>query len=124
MTTPTVNQTRTITGYAATLLAYPRWFIEREVDFTDCHLKGHFDANDRICAACHFGSACRWLHRNRPEPTSGTPLTELINALQTAVSYVRKDCADTADHARHCDCDTCVWLQEASTFLRSHRHKT
>jgi hypothetical protein len=124
MATLTGNQTRTITGYAATLLAYPRWFIEREVDFTDCHLKGRFDADDSICADCHFGSACRWLNQNRPEPRPGTPLPELVHALQTAVNYVRKDCADAADHARHCDCDTCEWLHEASAFLRTHRHKT
>ncbi|MDH3811211.1 MAG: hypothetical protein OEU60_05835 [Gammaproteobacteria bacterium] len=124
MTTLTGRQVRTISGYVATLLDYPRWFIDREVDFTDCHLKGRFEPDDRCCADCRFGSACRWLNQNRLEPTPDTPLTDLVNALQTAVSYVRGECPDTADHARDCDCDTCEWLHEASAILRTHRHKT
>ena len=35
MTTLTGRNTRTIVGYVITLLDYPRWVIEREVDFTD-----------------------------------------------------------------------------------------
>lgn len=124
MTTPTGTRARTISGYAVTLLAYPRWFIDREVDFTDCHLQGRFEHDDSICANCRFGGACRWLNLNQLEPTSDTPLKELIDALQTAVSYVRQESPDAADHATECDCDTCIWLHEASTFLRTRRHKT
>ena len=124
MTTLTGRQVRTISGYVATLLDYPRWFIDREVDFTDCHLRGHFEPDDRCCTDCRFGSACRWLNQNRLEPTPDTPLPDLVGALQTAVRYVRSECPDSADHTRDCDCDTCEWLREASAFLRTHRHKT
>jgi hypothetical protein len=124
MTRLTGRQVRTISGYVATLLDYPRWFIEREVDFTNCHLQGRFDQDDRCCADCRFGSACRWLNLNRREPTPDTPLPNLMGALQAAVAYVRRECSDTADHDRDCDCDTCEWLHEANAFLRTHRHKT
>lgn len=124
MTTLTGRQVRTISGYIATLLDYPRWFIDREVDFTDCHLKGRFAPHDRCCKDCRFGSACRWLNQNRLEPTPETPLPDLVDALRTAVSYVRREYSDSPDHARDCDCDTCEWLREASAFLRTHRHKT
>ena len=124
MTRLTGRQVRTISGYVATLLDYPRWFIEREVDFTNCHLQGRFEQDDRCCEVCRFGSACRWLNRNRREPTPDTPLPDLLAALQAAVAYVHRECSDTADHDRDCDCDTCEWLHEANAFLRTHRHKT
>ena len=74
MPTLTGQNTRTITGYVVTLLDYPRWIIEREVDFTSCHLSGGFYENDGQCSSCRFGEACHWLreamgflrtHRNR-----------------------------------------------------------
>jgi len=124
MTTLTGATTRTITGYIVTLLEYPRWLIEREVDFTNCHLGGDFDIDDKRCRDCHFGEACDWLNKNRTEPTLNSPLPDLLNALQTAVAYVRGDARSAPGHDRHCDCDTCAWLQEAAHFLRTHRHKT
>jgi len=124
MTTLTGASTRTITGYVVTLLQYPRWLIEREVDFTDCHLGGNFDGEDELCRECLFGEACDWLNLNRSEPTVDTPLADLLQALQTAVSYIRDDARGTPMHDRHCDCDTCTWLNEATNFLRTHRNKT
>lgn len=124
MTTLRGRQARTISGYVTILLEYPRWFIEREVDFTNCHLQGQFDGQEERCTNCHFGSACRWLHSNRPEPTPDTPLPDLVIALTTAVSYLRQETPALEDHDRGCDCDTCAWLREASAFLRTHRHKT
>ena len=35
------NKTRTITGYIADLLEYPRWILEREVDFSSCRYGSH-----------------------------------------------------------------------------------
>lgn len=118
------RQARTITGYIATLLEYPRWCIEREVDFSDCHLQGDFDAGEPRCTECQFGKACCWLQQNGREPLPDTPLKDLITALETAVLYLRSDSRETADHARRCDCDTCEWLREANAFIRTHRHKT
>ena len=124
MTTLTGASTRTITGYLVTLLEFPRWRIDRDVDFTNCHLHGAFSREDEACASCDFGTACRWLNRNRAKPSLETPLADLLQALQTAVSYLRRGHVETAGHGADCDCDTCAWLREASQFLRTHRHKT
>lgn len=123
MSTLTGTSTRTITGYLVTLLEYPRWLIDRDVDFTECHLHGEFASDDAICVSCEFGMACRWLRKNRDEPSLSTPLAELVGALQTATDYVRQDHISASEHDRLCDCDTCTWLREASNFLRSHRHR-
>ena len=124
MNTLAGRQARTLTGYVITLLEYPRWCIEREVDFSNCHLQGSFDARESRCTNCRFGRACRWLHLNGREPALDTPLPDLVHALGTAVNYLRRDSRDSADHDRQCDCDTCNWLREANAFLRTHRHKT
>ncbi len=124
MTTLTGASTRTITGYLVTLLEYPRWLIEREVDFTNCHLQGHFGDGDAICMECRFGEACRWLTQNRTEPSVQTPLPDLVAAVQTAAAYVRGQLAADTRHECYCECDTCDWLREASGFLRTHRNRT
>jgi hypothetical protein len=123
MGTPTGVTTRTITGHLVTLLEYPRWLIDRDVDFTDCHLGGEFEAGDATCVSCDFGSACRWLGANRDVPTVNTPLEELMVALTTAADYVRREHRCVSDYGRECDCDTCIWLREASNFLRAQRHR-
>lgn len=124
MITLTGRNTRTITGYVVTLLDYPRWLIEREVDFTNCHLGGVFDADDPQCAHCPFGAACCWLHANRPAPSAEAPLDELLQALSTSVEYLRRRRIEEALHATDCRCDTCQWLHEALGFLRHHRHRS
>jgi len=123
MTTLTGRNTRTITGYVITLLDYPRWVIEREVDFTHCHLSGDFDINDTQCTACHFGSACCWLNSNRAAPSPDAPLGELLQALKAAVEFMRSSNAKERPHPPDCECDSCQWLHEAMIFLRLHRHK-
>lgn len=120
----TIRNTRTLTGYAITLLEYPRWIIERDVDFTNCHLSGGFDTRDAQCRSCQFGAACRWLNLNQPAPRPDTPLEELLRALRTAVEYMKSPDQRTSDHDRNCGCDSCEWLREAVGFLRIHRHKT
>lgn len=124
MPTLTGRNSRTITGYVITLLDYPRWIIEREVDFTDCHLGGDFGVNDKQCASCHFGQACYWLKKDRATPPHDVPLPELLRALRTAVGYLRSLRDDESPHPNDCECDTCQWLNEAMGFLRTHRHRT
>ena len=121
--TLTGRNTRTITGYIITLLDYPRYVIEREVDFTDCHLKGDFDEHDSQCTSCHFGEACCWLNLNRTPPRPDASLTELLQALSTAVEYIRSTRQDESPHSGHCECDRCQWLHEAMGFLRTRRHR-
>jgi hypothetical protein len=124
MTTLTGTTTRTLVGYVVTLLDYPRWIIERDVDFTDCHLSGGFDAEDTICSSCRFGTACCWLNANRGAPSPSVPLDELLRALQTSVEFLRKNVSEQQQHVRECRCDTCQWLHEAMIFLRQHRHRS
>ena len=123
MATLTGRRTRTLTGYVTTLLEYPRWLIEREVDFTNCHHGGVFESRDAVCESCRFGLACRWLSANRGAPDADSPLAELLDALDTAVGYLRSQDRDPVSHARDCECDDCQWLREAMSFLRLHRHK-
>ncbi len=40
----TTSKTRTLEAYVSDLLQYPRWIIEREVDFTGCRYDGHYNA--------------------------------------------------------------------------------
>lgn len=124
MPTLTGQNTRTLTGYVATLLNYPRWMIERQIDFTDCHLSGGFDEADTQCTACRFGAACCWLNRNRMAPSPDMPLEELLLALDTAVDYLRTPIDGEAPHPGFCECDTCSWLSEARGFLRTRRNRT
>jgi hypothetical protein len=56
-----------------------------------------------------------------PLPMGGNPLPELLSALDTAVSYLRAPEREHMEHDRHCDCETCTWLQDAKSFLRQHR---
>ena len=123
MPTLTGQNTRTLTGYVVTLLDYPRWVIEREVDFTNCHLGGGFDENDNQCASCHFGEACRWLNMNRSAPSSDMSLDELLQALNTAVDYLRSPSDGKSAHRDDCECDTCNWVRAAMGFLRTHRRR-
>ena len=120
MPLPTGGNTRTITGYVKVLLDYPRWIIEREVDFTNCHYQGRFESSDERCTSCQFGDACRWLNLKQPAPSISDPLPELLSALDTAVSYLRTPDREHMAHDRHCDCDTCIWLRDAKIFLRQH----
>lgn len=124
MPTLTGKNTRTITHYVATLLDYPRWVIERDVDFTDCYQGGNYDDADTRCTGCEFGHACRWLNRHRTAPDINSPLDELIIALDTAVLYLRSSGHSEEPHPGNCECDTCQWVLEAKSFLRLYRHKT
>ncbi len=123
MPTLTGRSTRTLTGYVMTLLEYPRWVIERDVDFTDCHVGGAYEVGDNRCDSCQFGAACYWLNANRGTPAPTAPLDELVLALRTAVDYLRASTLTRPRHARHCECETCQWLHDASRFLRIQRHK-
>jgi len=123
MPTLTGRNTRTITGYVTTLLDYPRYVIERDVDFTDCHLSGDFDERDRQCTSCQFGEACCWLNSNRTAPPPDASLVELLQALNKAVIYLRSTTQTEPPHPGNCECDSCQWLHEAMGFLRTHRHR-
>lgn len=124
MTTLTGRDRRTIAGYLVTLLDYPRWFIEREIDFTNCHLGGRFEANDARCSSCAFGDACRWLNANLDAPSVDAEVDELVAALRTSVIFLRTSRSEQEQHAGDCQCQTCRWLRKAKSFLRQHRHKT
>lgn len=120
MMTLTGRDARTLTGYVYNLLDYPRWLIERDVDFSNCHYHGSFTESAERCTTCRFGVACRWLGKSSAELTPNDPLPELMDALATAARYLKQTYC--ADHERGCDCETCAWLVEVRNFLRSQRH--
>jgi hypothetical protein len=113
MTTYTSRNSRTLTGYAATLLEYPRWLIERDVDFTNCHQNGAFDESVESCANCRFGDGCRWLRQNSVQTSQQPALDGLMTALKSGVQYVESK----NQHPRQCHCRACTWLHEARHFL-------
>ena len=115
MTTQT-NKTRTITGYITDLLEYPRWMLERDVDFTNCRYGGRYNAFTEECRECPFGTACQWLDQHRSRSLDDATLEQLVDALETAVDYLRA----THRHQKTCYCKTCRWLREARHFKRSH----
>lgn len=120
MSTLTPRSTRTITGYVTQLLEYPRWVIEREVDFSHCHYDGRYDKRIAECANCSFGEACRWLNQERTPRPDIASVEELVYALQTAVRYLQ----GKSGHVRGCDCDSCSWMREARQFLHTRSHWT
>ena len=79
------NKTRTITGFIADLLEYPRWVLEREVDFTNCRYGGHYNSFIKECSECQFGTSCRWLDQNRSRSLEGATVEELTDALETEI---------------------------------------
>ena len=117
MATETGRTTRTIKGYVVDLLDYPRWVIEREVDFTHCRAGGHHNEYLTECAECRFGEACRWLDRNRTPAAADGALEDLIQALESAVAYLGAPERMTGNPSR----DARDWLREAQRFLRSNR---
>lgn len=118
MTTQTGQNSRTLTGYVSTLLEYPRWLIERDVDFTNCRHNGNYDVSIAECADCSFGEGCRWLNCDRTPTTSQASLDDLMIALLSAMQYVQQ----RTRHGQHCNCQSCAWLREARHFVHSRRH--
>ena len=110
------NQTRTLTGFITDLLEYPRWVMEREVDFTNCRYSSRYNVFMEECATCQFGSACRWLDMHRSRSLEDATVEELSEALEAAIEYLRA----SNEHERTCYCKTCRWLREARHFTRSH----
>ncbi len=116
--TLTGHSARTLSGYVESLLDYPRWVIERDVDFTECHYQGTYTASAERCTSCLFGEACRWLNLAHAPASIDEPLPELIAALKTAADYLQSNYSE--NHERGCTCETCLWLRQARRFLHSH----
>ena len=117
--THTGRNTRTLTGYVESLLDYPRWIIERDVDFTDCHYQGIYTASAERCVNCRFGEACCWLNLTRTPIPKNDPIPDLVTALRVAANYLQVTYSE--NHERDCVCETCLWLRQARRFLRSQR---
>jgi hypothetical protein len=122
MTTVTGSQTRTILGQITLTLEYPRWLIERDVDFSNCTNSGHYNEFLPLCKSCGFGPGCRWLNSAHSADIADAPLPELIAALGGAVKYIGE--RKIAGHGHHCDCESCQWLISARRLLRSLDNKT
>lgn len=125
MGTLTGSRTRTITGHISNLLDYPKWLIERDVDFTHCDFDGHYDDTNVQCRECRFSAGCRWLVRIREIDPCQADLDALTAALRGAVRYVAARNADPHNqthnqpHNGPCNCEQCTWLTSARRLLRS-----
>ena len=117
MAMETTSNTRTLRAYVTNLLRYPRWVIEREVDFTDCPYDGNFNAFLPDCVNCQFGRGCRWLDQQRSPDIADAPLDELIEALGDAVEYLQS--IDPEERVN--DAETIAWLREARRFMNSRQ---
>jgi len=113
----TTSKTRTLEAYVSDLLQYPRWIIEREVDFTDCRYDGHYNAYLPKCVNCQFSRGCRWLDQQRAPDVGAAPLGELVDALGAAVEYLES----TNRQHEIDDDDMRAWMREARRFLQSRR---
>ena len=117
MASETTGNVRTLIGYAADLLQYPRLIIERDVDFTNCRRGGKHNAFMTECVECRFGAGCRWLDQHRTPNLNDARLDELTKAIEGACDYlqakVREEGAD--------DGETLTWIREARRFLRARR---
>lgn len=107
--------TRTLSAYAADLLQYARWIIEREVDFTDCQQRSHYDESMPACVECRFGSACRWLDQHRTPDMETASMEEMIAGIESASEYLQSTMrnSDTNDPELH------DWFHKAHRFLRA-----
>jgi hypothetical protein len=117
MTTETTSNTRTLKAYAIELLKFPRWHIEREVDFTDCRHDAQYDPLLAECVDCQFGPACRWLDQHRTSLTDDASLDELVEAIASAAQYLQ---ATTQKRGGN-NAEVLAWIREARRFLRA-RH--
>jgi hypothetical protein len=122
MTSVTGRNARTLTGYVETLLDYPRWIIERDVDFSHCRHQGAYTETSEVCTHCPFGDACSWLRLARAPATPDDPLPALVNALTRAADYMQGHYR--ANHERACSCETCLWLRQVRRFLHSQGYPT
>jgi hypothetical protein len=111
---------RTLTSFVITLLEYPRWVIDRDVDFTNCRHGGHYRAELDECVTCRFAAACRWLEDNSPMAESTASFDRLVDTLNAAIGYFES----TTDHGRGCRCDTCAWLRKARRFRKTRPETT
>jgi len=117
VTIETSSKTRTLRAYASDLLQYPRWIIEREVDFTDCRHGAHYNAFLSECVECKFGSACRWLDLHRTPKTDDASLVELVQAIESACEYLQS----TKRSREADDAELQEWIREAHRFLSARR---
>ncbi len=111
----TSRKTRTLQAYVSKLLQYPRWIIEREVDFTDCRYDGHYNAYLPECVNCQFSHGCRWLDQQRAPDVGDAPLEELVEALGGAVEHLQSP----QRRPEIDDDDMRAWMREARRFVQS-----
>ena len=115
MTTETTGNTRTLNAYAIELLRFPRYYIERQVDFTECRNDGQYDVSAAQCVDCQFGPACRWLDQHRTSLADNPPLDQLTDAIESATYYLQKSTQQLGAN----DAEVLSWIREARRFLRA-----
>lgn len=117
MTIEPTGKSRTLSAYAADLLQFPRWVIERQVDFTNCKHGARFSDTTSDCIECRFGPACYWLNCHRTPNTDNASLREMTGAIESACDYLSS--LENQSSADKNDIDD--WIREAHRFLGSQR---
>ena len=117
VTSGTTANTRTLRAYAADLLQYARWIIEREVDFSNCRRQGRHDSAASECARCRFGAACRWLDSHRTPNVEAASLDELVEGIDSACEYLQSAERNPAVN----DPELHDWIHKAHRFLKARR---
>jgi hypothetical protein len=91
--------------------------MECDIDFTQCPYQGRYEDFVAECETCIYGEGCKWLNSYTISAIKEAPLTDLVDALESAVDYVAGRQQD--EHQADCVCDNCKWLRKSRQFLRS-----
>jgi hypothetical protein len=113
----TTANTRTLRAYAADLLQYARWIIEREVDFSNCRHRGQYQSSASECTECRFGAACLWLDQQRTPNLEEASIDELIEGIESASGYLQSTERDPEVN----DPELHDWIHKAHRFLKAQR---
>lgn len=117
MAAETTGNLRTLHGYACDLVKYPRFIIERDVDFTHCRRDGRHNETLSDCLDCQFGMACNWLDKHRTPDVDGATLEELVEAIESACDYLQARARQKGKN----DAEMLAWIREARRFLHARR---
>lgn len=117
MAAETTGNVRTLQGYASDLLKYPRYVIERDVDFSNCRRDGRHNAFLADCMDCQFGTACFWLNKHRTPHVDDATLEALVEAIESACEYLQ---VRVRQKGRN-DAEMLAWIREARRFLHARR---
>lgn len=102
------------------MLAFPRQIIRGHVPLETCEHAGNFSPSATNCLVCEARVECEWLyHNDESVALTEKPLDVVVDALGSAMLYVRA-CVSRAGHnLLVCRCEACDWLRHAQQLHES-----